>query len=170
MQLTAQLSGGASAAELATKLVTLKHPEPKADVWVASVRGIDVRRRGLCDASTRTGLTCRLWPARAGGTGHGTFVWTPPVWQGPLCCDGGQDTAAVLYPACGAGRCLRALMEFADPHLISSKGLEALSPMQAWWITVRPVCHHLITYLAQPFSRPSFVGSGKTTWTTGYAG
>ncbi len=73
MQLTAQLSGGASAAELATKLVTLKHPEPKADVWVASVRGIDVRRRGLCDTYLRTLL---IHGARA----VLTHSKEPPVW------------------------------------------------------------------------------------------
>src|SRR5713226_7888267 len=81
MQLTAQLGGWASAAELAAKLVTLKHLEPKADVWVAPVCGFDVRGRGPCDARTRGNLTRRLWSARTGGAGRGTFRWTGPIRQ-----------------------------------------------------------------------------------------
>src|SRR5260370_28658616 len=36
-----------------------------------------------------------------------------------LPCGGPTDEAAGLYPACFAGQSLRALMDFADPRLIS---------------------------------------------------
>ena len=60
VQLTALLSGWASAAKLAAKLVTLKHLEPEPNAGIAAVLGFDVRRRAPWDAKTLANLTCWL--------------------------------------------------------------------------------------------------------------
>jgi len=60
-----------------------------------------------------------------------------------------QGTVAVMYSACRAGLCLLALMEWADPRLITCKDSKVLYRIQVWRITVRPVDHHVATNLAQ---------------------
>lgn len=84
-------------------------------------------------------------------------VWAPPDWQDPPRLRQKQDAAAVMYPAFSAGHIPAGPDEIRWPTPHYSQGLEVQLIIQAWWVTVRPVCHHFFTYLAQPQSRPSVV-------------
>jgi hypothetical protein len=75
---SAAVSFSALPAKLATNPVAQKHPEPKAFAGLAPVLGFDVRLQP-CDARTRAALTCRLWSARTGRAGRGTFRWAGAI-------------------------------------------------------------------------------------------
>jgi len=61
-----------------------------------------------------------------------------------------QDMAAVMYSACGAGLMPAGPDGIGWPTPHYSLGLGVLYRIQAWWVTVRPVGHHVVTSLAQP--------------------
>ncbi len=81
VQFAAEVSSWASPAKSATKLVTLKHLEPKGIAGLAPVLGFDARVYASCDARTRATLTCRLRFARTGGAGRGTLRWVGAIGE-----------------------------------------------------------------------------------------
>jgi len=81
VQFATDHSGRALPTKLATKPVTLKHLEPKANAGLAPVLAPDIRLRAPCDAGTRatSTWTCGLWSARTGSAGRGAFDWVGAI-------------------------------------------------------------------------------------------
>src|SRR5450631_450340 len=97
---------------------------PREPRWLC--KGADARRAalGVVDSTPKPRNAADA-PCRANPQGPGGFAFTHRCYMDAsrcarsLQCDERQIRLQVLYPACFAGQSLRALMDFADPRLIS---------------------------------------------------